>query len=122
MSKKDHYQAMQEVAQNKHRFALEPECPMYSLTGSRTLNGVEEGKPYRMVACDHLAPLFGGPGHGYWPSGEPLSANLVAFAEVMTRYLIEEPGDFDVVAGFCEHPALPERICVCRTWGRCTDA
>lgn len=117
----DHEQVIREFEDNKHRFTFE--CPAYS-TKLRRVTGevLETGQFDEAIVCDHLTPLLGGPGHGFWPSGEPLSVSMVAFTLVLAQRLIEEPGDFDVVGGFCEHPALPERICICRTWGRRADA
>lgn len=118
-----HEHATQEIEKNMHRFTFELECPVHSTARGRSLTEVTESSaPHRAVVCDHLGPLLGGSGHGFWPSGEPLTADMVAFAQVLGRYLLREPGSFDVVCGFCEHPVLPERICLCRTWGRCTDA
>lgn len=123
MNETDHELSMQEIAQNKHRFTFELECPAYS-TKTRNLIGEhsETGALDQAVICDHLTPILGGPGHGFWPSGEPLTANMLAFTRIVAMHLIKEPGDWDVAAGFCEHPTLPERICMCRTWGRCADA
>lgn len=118
----DHAQVVREFEDNVHRFTFEFECPAYS---TKTRHAGEHGASEKLdqaVVCDHLIPLLGGLGHGFWPSGEPLTAGMVAFTHVLAQRLIEEPGDFDVVGGFCTHPALPERICICRTWGRCTDA
>ncbi len=119
----DHERGMQEIEQNKHRFTFEFECPAYSTKARRLVSECSEtGELERAVVCDHLDPILGGDNNGHWPSGEPLSANMIAFARVVGLHLLQEPGDFDVAAGFCTDPALPERICICRTWGRCTDA